>query len=168
MSEMEIVRRRLVVGAGIGLAGTMVSGWTRGGLGWAQKASAEIPKQDLMQPEELTKVLQAGGEEKPLMLQVGSRVLFNEAHIAGSEYVGAGGQESGLKALRARLKDVPHDKAVVLYCGCCPWGNCPNMRPAYAAMKGMGFTQVKALYIGEDFGTDWVEKKYPVERGRAK
>ncbi len=124
----------------------------------------EIPKAALVEPAELSRLL-ANGPEKPLVLQVGSRVLFTEAHIVGSEYAGPGGQGSGLALLRTRMKDVKRNQAVVIYCGCCPWGKCPNIRAAYAALVGMGFTGVKALYIEEDFGTDWVEKGYPVAKG---
>jgi thiosulfate/3-mercaptopyruvate sulfurtransferase len=29
----------------------------------------------------------------------------------------------------------------------------------------LGFRNVKALYIADNFGTDWIEKGYPVTRG---
>jgi hypothetical protein len=29
----------------------------------------------------------------------------------------------------------------------------------------MGFTNVKVLYIANNFGADWVEKGYPVAKG---
>jgi len=29
----------------------------------------------------------------------------------------------------------------------------------------MGFTNVKVLYISNNFGTDWVSKGYPVAKG---
>jgi hypothetical protein len=29
----------------------------------------------------------------------------------------------------------------------------------------MGFTNVKVLYLTDNFGTDWADKGYPVERG---
>jgi len=43
----------------------------------------------LISPEDLAKMLQSG-KEKPLMLQVGSHMLFLQAHIPRSEYVGPG------------------------------------------------------------------------------
>ncbi len=129
--------------------------------------AAEIPQAALVQPEALAAELKAGGD-KPLVLQVGSRVLFEEAHIAGSEFVGAGGTEAGLEALRTRLKDVPRDRAVVVYCGCCPWGKCPNIRAAYAELLALKFTRVRAMYVAQDFGKDWVARGYPVEKGMGK
>jgi hypothetical protein len=54
----------------------------------------------------------------------------------------------------------------VLYCGCCPWNRCPNIEPAFSKLKEMGFTDVKVLYLAENFGADWAAKGYSVEKGR--
>jgi thiosulfate/3-mercaptopyruvate sulfurtransferase len=124
-----------------------------------------IPQAELMQPEALLPLLKSAAADKPLVLQVGSHVLFTEAHIAGSEYVGPGSQPSGLQALRERVAKLPKDKTIVLYCGCCPWGRCPNMGPAFRLLRELGFTRAKALYLANNLGTDWVDKGYPVERG---
>lgn len=124
-----------------------------------------IPASRLIQAEELAKILQSPKAEKPLMLQVGSHVLFTQAHIPGSEYVGAGSSESGLQQLRKRVEGLPRNKFLVLYCGCCPWIRCPNVEPADRALQAMGFSRVKVLYIPGNFGHDWVDKGYPVAKG---
>lgn len=129
---------------------------------WAQASS--IPTSRLINPEDLVKLLQTG-KEKPLMLQVGSHTLFGQAHIAGSEYVGAASTEAGLKQLRERVQSLPRNKFIVLYCGCCPWSHCPNVKPADDALSAMGFTSVKVLYIADNFGTNWVDKGYPTAKG---
>jgi hypothetical protein len=64
------------------------------------------------------------------------------------------------------VKSLDHAKSIVIYCGCCPWGKCPNIRAAYRQLNSLGFTHVKALYIATNFGTDWASKGYPVEKGR--
>ena len=132
----------------------------------ADSADAAIPAAQLLQPAELVQILRSAGGHKPLILQVGSHVLFAEAHIPGSEYAGAGGEDSGLQALRDRVKDVKRDQFLVLYCGCCPWSRCPNIRPAYQQLRALGFTQVKVLYLADNFGANWVDKGYPVAKGR--
>lgn len=98
-----------------------------------------------------------------MILQVGSRLMFQEAHIRGAEYAGPGSDEAGLSLLRKRVAALGHGTPIVIYCGCCPWSHCPNIWPAYQTLIRMGFTQVKALYIADNFGTDWVSKGYPVE-----
>lgn len=124
-----------------------------------------IPQADLMQPEALLPLLRSTARDKPLVLQVGSHVLYSEAHIAGSEYAGPGSQAAGLQVLRERVAKLPKDKPIVLYCGCCPWNRCPNIGPAFHLLRELGFTRVKALYLANNLGTDWVDKGYPVERG---
>lgn len=124
-----------------------------------------IPASRLINPDDLVKILQSSKSEKPLMIQVGSHVLYSQAHIPGSEYIGPASSEYGLQALRKRVEPLPRKKFIVLYCGCCPWNHCPNVKPADDALQAMGFTNVKVLYIAGNFGMDWVEKGYPVAKG---
>lgn len=131
---------------------------------FALQASA-IPSSRLINPEELVKLLQGSKGAKPLMIQVGSHVLFEQAHIPGSEYIGPASSEIGLKQLRKRVDALPRTKFIVLYCGCCPWGHCPNVKPADDALRVLGFTNVKVLYIPDNFGANWVDKGYPVAKG---
>jgi thiosulfate/3-mercaptopyruvate sulfurtransferase len=128
------------------------------------QADTTIPSPALLQPIELVQMLRAS--EKPLVLQIGSHVLYAEAHVPGSEYVGAAGTSAGQQALRERVSALKKDQLIVVYCGCCPWGRCPNIRPAYEQLQALGFTHVKALYLPDNFGTDWVDKGYPTTKGR--
>ena len=130
----------------------------------AHSQASAIPTTRLIQPEDLAKMIQAG-KDQPLMIQVGSHVLFAQAHIPGSEYIGPAASESGVQQLRKRVESLPRTKLIVLYCGCCPWGHCPNVKPADDALHAMGFTNVKVLYIADNFGTNWVDKGYPVAKG---
>jgi len=135
---------------------------------WAQAPSTSafsIPTSAQIQPEDLNRMLSAKGADKPLVLQVGSRVLFAQAHIAGSEYAGPGSQQEGLDRIKTRVQKLPKNTLIVIYCGCCPWNRCPNMGPAYKQLIDMGFTRVKALYMATNLGTDWAEKGYPVASG---
>jgi rhodanese-related sulfurtransferase len=133
-------------------------------LGFAYQASL-IPASRLINPDELVKILQSAKSEKPLMIQVGSHVLYTQAHIQGSEYIGPASSETGLQSLRKRVESLPRNRFIVLYCGCCPWSHCPNIKPADDALHAMGFTNVKVLYIADNFGADWVDKGYPVAKG---
>jgi thiosulfate/3-mercaptopyruvate sulfurtransferase len=128
-------------------------------------SASGIPSDRLMQPAELAGMLDTAGQ-RPLILQVGSHVLFAEAHIPGAEYAGPGGQEAGLQALRDRVRNMSRDQFIVIYCGCCPWVKCPNIKPAYRELQSLGFTGVKVLYIANNFGTDWVAKGYPIANRR--
>jgi rhodanese-related sulfurtransferase len=88
--------------------------------------------------------------------------MFDQAHIPTSEYVAPGSREDGLNLLRDRVKTLAKSRFIVLYCGCCPWNRCPNVGGAYKTLSDLGFTNVKVLYIADNFGNDWVSKGYPV------
>lgn len=130
----------------------------------AQSATA-IPQSQLIQPEELAKLLQSG-KAKPLILNVGPSMIYQQAHIRGAEFIGPASDPEGLQKLHARLHSLPPATFIVLYCGCCPWTRCPNINPAYMELHRMGFTKVRALYIANDFGSDWVDKGYPTVLGK--
>ena len=130
----------------------------------AQPGSAPtIPKSVLIQPKELASLLTSG--PKPTILQVGFRVMYDEAHIPGAIYAGPAGKTDGITALRIAAESIDKGKEVVIYCGCCPWEHCPNIAAAWRTLTDLGFTQLKVLYIPQNFGADWVEKGYPVVKG---
>jgi thiosulfate/3-mercaptopyruvate sulfurtransferase len=131
---------------------------------FAYQASS-IPASQLLNPDELVKILQAPQGGKPLVIQVGSHVLYQQAHIPGSEYLGPASSESGLQRLSKRVEPLPRNSFIVIYCGCCPWSHCPNVKPASDRLRAMGFTNVKVLYIADNFGANWVDKGYPTSKG---
>lgn len=125
-----------------------------------------IPQSQLIQADALNRMVMAGGVQRPVVLQVGSHVMFSQAHVPGAIYAGPGSQASGLLSLRNTVLSMPRNKFIVLYCGCCPWSHCPNVGPAYKTLHDLGFTNVKVLYLANNFGDDWVYKGYRIERGQ--
>ena len=130
----------------------------------AFSASNSITPSQEVQPAALAKQLQGSGN-KPLILQVGFETLYVQGHVPGAKYCGPARNSFGIANLKKCLKGVSHSQAIILYCGCCPWQECPNIRPAFKTVKEMGFTNVKALYIEDNFGKDWAAKGYPVATG---
>ena len=127
------------------------------------QSAAAVADIATVQPAELADLLARG--EKPLLLHVGFKKLYAQAHIPGSEYFGATSETDALARLEQRVASTPKDAAIILYCGCCPWERCPNVKPAYKALHDLGFTNLKVLFISKDFGTDWADKSYPVAAG---
>jgi thiosulfate/3-mercaptopyruvate sulfurtransferase len=113
----------------------------------------------LIEPPELVSRLSA----KPAIFQVGPNVLYRSKHIPGAIYAGPGSKPEGLAMLRSAVADLPRDREIVLYCGCCPWDRCPNVQPAIHLLEEMGFKRAKVLHIPENFKTDWIDKGYPIE-----
>jgi len=129
----------------------------------AMTATDIIPPSALIQPAQLAGELKTA---PPTILQVGFSKLYQQAHIPGAIYAGPTNSETGLTALKAEAEKLPRGTAIVIYCGCCPWNRCPNMDAAYTTLKAMGFSKLRALYVADNFGQDWVDKGYPVVMGQ--
>ncbi len=96
-------------------------------------------------------------------MQVGFETLYRRNHISKSDYAGPASTPQGLDSLRKKLSGIPRDADLVLYCGCCPFDKCPNVKPAFTLAKEMGFTKVKVLMIEKNLNDDWVSKGFPSE-----
>lgn len=118
---------------------------------------------ELIEPEALAKALKSA--HKPVVLYVGPHMIFQQSHVPGAEYIGATARPEGIEQLRKRAASLRHETPVVVYCGCCPWEHCPNIRPAYDELRKEGFTNVKVLYLAGTFGSSWADKGLPVEKG---
>jgi thiosulfate/3-mercaptopyruvate sulfurtransferase len=147
------------------VAGLAIEPGTRAQSSSGGASATSVPQAELMQPAELVQLLKAGGTERPILFQVGSFVMFQQAHISNSAFAGPGSQQAGLTLLKKFAAPLAKNRLIVIYCGCCPWNHCPNIGPAYKQLRDLGFTNVKALYIAHNFGDDWVAKGYPVEKG---
>lgn len=122
-----------------------------------------IPQSARMQPAQLADMIHSG--HAPTILQVGFTTLFEEAHIPDAIHAGPAVSDTGMALLRKTVAHLDRHKLLVIYCGCCPWPKCPNIRLAFEELRKMGFTNVKAVYIPHNFGTDWVNHGYPTVKG---
>ena len=106
-----------------------------------------------------------GGSAHGTILYVGFTPLFEGGHISGAVFHGTASSAQGLAELKKWAAAQPRTTNIVIYCGCCPFGFCPNIRPAFVALHSMGFTHLRVLVMPNSFATDWVDKGYPVEKG---
>ncbi len=167
---MFLIRNHSAFGvAALALAATLLLA-PQGRAQFAGDASGQsafsIPQSQLIQPDALNHLLQGAPKTRPFVAQVGSHTMFSQAHIPGSVYAGPGAESSGLQLLASKVASVHKNELIVIYCGCCPWSHCPNIGPAYKKLHDMGYTNVKALYLANNFGDDWVSKGYRVEQGQ--
>jgi thiosulfate/3-mercaptopyruvate sulfurtransferase len=117
-----------------------------------------------VQPAQLVTELQEMKDPHVLVIYVGVRTLFNGGHILGAVYYGPGSAEQGIRDLKKYAATLPKNSDVVLYCGCCPLEKCPNLRPAFTALKDVGFARFRVLILPTSFNTDWAEKGYPIQK----
>jgi len=127
--------------------------------------AAELATTVQIEPEALAKLLlTAKAGTKPVVLHVGFKIFYDQARIPGSYYAGPGSRLEGLEMLRQHVASLQRDQLIVLYCGCCPWDKCPNVKPAYDALHAMGFTNVKVVHIAENFGANWMNAGLPTTK----
>ena len=120
-----------------------------------------------VQPAEFAKELSsATAESKPITVCVGFHALYEGAHIPSASFHGAASTAQGLDNLKDWAKPLPRNANIVLYCGCCPLAHCPNIRPAFQALRDTGFTHLRVLLLPTDFNTDWIAKGYPVDKSK--
>jgi thiosulfate/3-mercaptopyruvate sulfurtransferase len=118
-----------------------------------------------VQPADLARELQQEKDPYPTVIYVGVKTLYEGAHIPGAVFYGPGSTEQGLAELKKFAATLPNNSDVVLYCGCCPLEKCPNLRPAFTALKASGFARLRVLLLPTSFNADWVEKGFPVHQG---
>jgi rhodanese-related sulfurtransferase len=146
--------------------------WLRGGVtavaGQKSPASVDGPEPwtpaQTVEPAKLAKELSSSS--KPVVVCVGFHTLYEGAHIPGSSFHGPASTSDGLADLRKWARLQPRSANIVVYCGCCPLSRCPNARPAFQALRDMGFTRVRLLLIPKDFASNWVDAGYPVAKGK--
>ncbi|HTV57704.1 MAG TPA: hypothetical protein VMD77_02180 [Candidatus Baltobacteraceae bacterium] len=130
----------------------------------AQTAGDPWTPAQTVQPQELVKEL--AGAHRPVVVCVGFHPLFDGAHVPGAVFHGSASTSEGLDDLKRWAQSLPRGVNLVAYCGCCPMAHCPNIRPAFVALRSMGFTRLRVLVLPDDFATDWVDRGYPIEKGK--
>jgi 3-mercaptopyruvate sulfurtransferase SseA len=128
----------------------------------AQQGSDPWTSEELVAPAAFAAEL-AQAHPPAKIIAVAFPVLYRQRHIAGAVYAGPGNKAEGIEALKKEVAGVSKDAEIVLYCGCCPMDKCPNIRPAYQALKKMGYSRVRVLSIPDNMHNDWYTKKYPSE-----
>jgi len=121
-------------------------------------------KSDLVEPEVLASQLTYLSADYPPIIFVGFPVLYRSSHIHRAVLAGPASKPEGIETLRQAVAKLPHDADIVIYCGCCPFDHCPNIRPAFSELRKLGFTRVKVLSIPTNMTKDWIDKGYPIDR----
>ncbi len=115
-------------------------------------------KEQLMATKELADKITANTKDKPLIFNVGPM-----DNIKGAVAMGAATNITFGEKMKATLAMENKTKAVVVYCGCCSYSSCPNIKPAYDILIAQGFKNTKVLELPEGIKPDWVAKGYPME-----
>jgi thiosulfate/3-mercaptopyruvate sulfurtransferase len=110
----------------------------------------------LMPPADLAAILNNPTAMKPLIISIGPDAL-----LKGSIDIGPANDKANLDKLKQFLTKEKKDRSIVIYCGCCPFEHCPNIRPAFILLNEMKFTNHKLLALQHNIKIDWINKGYP-------
>ncbi len=114
---------------------------------------------DLIQPLRLAAILENPKAKQPMIYNIG---VSND--ILHTKNVGAASETENLEKFKKQLTLLPKNTYIVIYCGCCPFEKCPNIRPAFTALQSLGFTNAKLLNLPVNLQTNWVKKGYPLQQ----
>jgi thiosulfate/3-mercaptopyruvate sulfurtransferase len=127
----------------------------------SQKTNAQNPinwkSEDLIEPSELSDTIKSN-KNIPLIFSIGPGAI-----ILHSKDIGMVKEAENMQKFKEQLSSLPKDAQIVIYCGCCPYEHCPNVRPAIQLLKDMKFTNYKLLDLPHNIKIDWIDKGYPTE-----
>jgi thiosulfate/3-mercaptopyruvate sulfurtransferase len=123
---------------------------------WTIAAEPWTPAQ-LESPEDLAKIINDPKAKQPIIFCIGPGAV-----IKGSIDIGPARDSLNLAKLKQQLIHLSKDADIIIYCGCCPFEHCPNIRPAFTLLNQMAFTRQKLLNIEHNVKIDWINKGYPV------
>jgi hypothetical protein len=128
-------------------------------------ATSALPQSDvpwtskqLKEPAALAAAISDPKAPRPIIFNIGP-----VQQIKGATAIGPASKLDNLEKLRQQLTKLPKDKEVIIYCGCCPFSRCPNVRPAFELLQKLKFKNAKLLNLPSNLNDDWISKGYPVE-----
>lgn len=110
---------------------------------------------ELTEPAELAATLKEN-KNVPVIFSIGP-----EAIIPNSIDIGMVKNEKNLAKFQEQISKFPKSTNILIYCGCCPFEHCPDVRPAIALLQSMKFTNYHLLDLPNNIKTDWITKGYP-------
>lgn len=114
-------------------------------------------EEDLVEPDVLANMMKNNEIDQKHIISIGF-----ENVIKNSIDLGPANNSERLQMFTNYLRGISKDSPIVIYCGCCPFKDCPNIRPAMALVKDLQFENARLLHIKDNIRVDWIDKGYPV------
>ena len=120
---------------------------------------ADVPwtQKQLIEPATLATELKSSTAGLPVIFNIGA-----VEDIKGAKHIGPVNKTENLEKLKEEVKTLPKNRAIVIYCGCCPFAKCPNIRPAFVELNKLGYTHVMVLDLPVNLKTNWIANNYPL------
>lgn len=117
-------------------------------------------EKELLEPSDLVSAIKTGATKTLLILNIGA-----VDDIKDAQHIGAVNKAENMAKLRNAVAGLPKNIELVIYCGCCPFTKCPNIRPAFNELKKSGFINIKLINLPVNLKTNWIDKGYPLSAG---
>lgn len=150
----------------------VTAGWTAG-MGEVEAATPHLVRLAGRSPDPWlpTEVMPAqllaerlAGKSPPAVISVSNAWLYGQAHVRGARHFGDPGSPAGREQLSRAFARLPKDRELVLYCGCCDFTDCPNVRAGYSLARQVRPEGLRVLYLPTSLYPDWVERGYATEK----
>lgn len=112
---------------------------------------------ELIEPAQLAASIKLANGKTPIILNIGA-----VEDIKGAKHIGPAEHAENLEKLKETVAKLPKNTVLVIYCGCCPFYKCPNIRPAFNELKKLGFTKIRLLNLPTNLKTNWIAYGYPL------
>ena len=112
---------------------------------------------DLLEPSDLSATIKSN-KNVPVIFSIGPGAM-----IPHSKDIGMIKETENMQKFKDQLSTLAKDTQIVIYCGCCPFEHCPNVRPAIQLMKDLNFTNYKLLNLPHNIKIDWINKGFPTQ-----
>ncbi len=111
----------------------------------------------MIEPVQLVAILKDGSTVKPVIFNIGA-----VEDIMGAKHIGPVKEVKNLEKLTGALSAIPKNTLIIIYCGCCPFVKCPNVRPVFSELNKLGFNNIRILDLPVNLKTNWINKGYPL------
>lgn len=113
-------------------------------------------KKQLMEPSELVSLMKE--KDKPLVYNMGP-----VGSIKGAIEIGPAQEKENFEKFKKSLENISKDRKIVIYCGCCPFEHCPNIRPPFGFLIEHGYKNSFVLNLPHNLKTDWIDKGFSIK-----
>ncbi|HEY2582892.1 MAG TPA: rhodanese-like domain-containing protein [Mucilaginibacter sp.] len=111
----------------------------------------------LVEPAAIAEMINNPKADVPAIFNIGS-----VEDIKGAKHIGPVSGAEGMEKFKREVNSLPRNAEIIIYCGCCPFAKCPNIRPAFFELTKLGFTNIKVLDLPTNLKTNWIAKGYPL------
>ena len=87
-------------------------------------------KEQIISTKDLAAKIQNNSKDLPVIINVGPM-----ENIKTAIKVGNADSDEGIKKLTTTVSGMKKTSKMVIYCGCCSYANCPNIRPAFNKLQ---------------------------------